>query len=345
MSALSGIYGRVARLRRAWYQQPHRQRHLECPVVSVGNLVVGGSGKTPVVAALTRLLLEHGERPAILSRGYGRRDESAPIVVSDGSGPLVSVTISGDEPQMLARALPGAVVIVGASRYQTGRIAETDLRATVHVLDDGFQHVRLARDIDLLLMSAADLEEQVLPSGRLREPLETASIADAVLVSGSSADRTRVQSTVGASTVFEVVPEWAALRCVCPSGDVGSSIDAGRVVAVAGIARPERFFASLRAAGFDVAAALTFRDHHWFDARDIARVEDAARVAGAAVVVTTEKDAMRLEALVAARVSDGNAPRWLYLPHSVRIEPDAVFRAWLAGRLVSARARRVVRSA
>lgn len=345
MSALSGIYGRVARARRAWYQQPSRQRRLERTVVSIGNLAVGGSGKTPVVAAVTRILQDMGERPAVLSRGYGRRSQAALVVVSEGRGPLVGVADSGDEPQMLARALPGAALVVSADRYKAGRWAETELHATVHVLDDGFQHVRLARDIDMLLVSAADLDEQVLPAGRLRESIDTASFADAVLVPGSAAERARVEAVVHASQVFEVVPTSAALRRIHPFGDTIAPAAPGRVVAVAGIARPERFFASLKSSGFDVADALTFRDHHWFDERDIERVEDAARAAGTLQVVTTEKDAVRLEPYVSTRALRADAVQWAYQPYEVRIEPDAAFRAWLAERLERARQRRTTRSA
>jgi len=344
LSALSGIYGRVVRARRAWYEQPHRQHHLVRPVVSIGNLVVGGSGKTPAVAAVTRILQDLGERPAILSRGYGRRSEAALVVVSDGHGPLVGVADSGDEPQMLARSLPGAVLVVGADRHKAGHWAETHLDATVHVLDDGFQHVRLARDVDLLMMSVNDLTERVLPTGRLREPVEAAEAADAVLVQGSHADRVRVQAALNARTVFEVVPTSAPLRDLHPFGGVSAS-GPGRVVAVAGIARPERFFAGLTASGFEIASALTFRDHHWFDQRDVQRIQDVARAAGTSLVVTTEKDAVRLEPFVAAQASGPDAVHWTYQPYQVRVEPDATFRAWLAERLAAARQRRATRSA
>ncbi len=147
------LYGQVARARRSWYERrPSRRRHLARPVVSVGNLSVGGTGKTPLVAALAGWLVAHGERPAILSRGYARRDRTAePAVVSDGARLLLDVHAAGDEPLMLARAVPGAVVVVGADRYASGRHAETVLGATVHLLDDGFQHIQLGRDLDIVV--------------------------------------------------------------------------------------------------------------------------------------------------------------------------------------------------
>ena len=196
MSLLDGLYGRAARFRRAWYgRQPYRTRQLAQPVISVGNLVVGGSGKTPLVSALARLLVAAGERPAILSRGYGRiRAVDGVVVVSDGHDVLVQTSQSGDEPQMLARALPGVPVLVSPDRYLAGCLAERTFGCTVYLLDDGFQHVQLARDIDLLVISRADLNEWLLPWGRLREPLEAAAAADALLVSGTEEDASSYRS-------------------------------------------------------------------------------------------------------------------------------------------------------
>jgi len=170
VSALSAIYGRVATVRRAWYEgRPSSRRRLTTPAISVGNLVIGGSGKTPVVAAIARLLLQLGERPAILSRGYARRDRSdGVVVVSDGTAIVADVAASGDEPQMLARALPAIPVVVSADRYLAGRLAETRFGATVMMLDDAFQHVQLERTVDLLVVAREDLDERVLPSGRLQ---------------------------------------------------------------------------------------------------------------------------------------------------------------------------------
>jgi tetraacyldisaccharide 4'-kinase len=343
LNALSGIYSRVTRARRAWYRAPHRQRHLEQPVISVGNLATGGSGKTPVVAAVTRLLQEMGETPSILSRGYGRRSTASLVIVSEGNGPLVDVTVSGDEPQMLARSLRRVPILVSADRHAAGRVAETRLGATVHVLDDGFQHVRLARDADLLLVSASDLDEAVLPVGRLREPLEAASVADAVLVPGSPGDQARVRAALEPASAFDIVAATDTLRLVQPFGERHDTSRAARVIAVAGIARPQRFVEGLAAAGFDVAKVVTFRDHHWFDAADVRRIEDAARAADCFVIVTTEKDAVRLQpVLTALPGSTGGAGRveWLYQPYEVGIKPDSLFRTGLGDRVALARQRR-----
>ncbi len=169
---LGSVYSAVTVWRRQWYaRQPSRRSRLSRPVISVGNLSIGGSGKTPVVAYIARLLVDCGERPAILTRGYGRRQSGERVtVVSDGTAIRAGVYSSGDEPLMLARALPGVAVVVSASRYRAGRLAEDQLGATVHVLDDGFQHVQIERDVDLLLVSEDDLRDRPLPGGRLREP-------------------------------------------------------------------------------------------------------------------------------------------------------------------------------
>jgi len=341
LSLLSGLYGRAARFRRAWYgRHPHRARQLRQPVVSVGNLVVGGSGKTPVVAALARLLSATGERPAILSRGYGRqRSTDKVVVVGDGREVLASPEASGDEPQMLARAQPGVPVLVAAERYLAGQVAEDQFGCTVHLLDDGFQHVQLARDLDLLVVTRADLDERVLPSGRLREPLEAATIADALLVSGTDEDAAFIGQRLGVDTMFRITRRYDAPKLVQPFGAPLPSSIGRRVVAVAGIARPERFFAALRVEGWDVVTELVFRDHHWFTEQDIASIGRAALDAKADLVMTTEKDAVRL------RLVAGGAPTWAFLPLQVEIEPTDTFGTWMGDRLAASRRRRGVAAA
>jgi tetraacyldisaccharide 4'-kinase len=377
LNLFSGAYGRAARFRRAWYGgRPHRTRQLGRPVISVGNLVVGGSGKTPVVAALARLLVAAGERPAILSRGYGRRPVAdGVVVVSDGQDVLVPTRQSGDEPQMLARALPGVAVLVSPDRYLAGCLAERTFGCTVHLLDDGFQHVQLARDIDLLVLATPDLDGQLLPRGRLREPLDAAAAADALLVTGTEEDAESAADRLGVRPVFRVSPRYESLRFVGPRG--AASERARRVVAVAGIARPERFFAALRAEGRDerrdqrwhVAREIVFRDHHWFSRRDLVVIQHAAVDAGADLVVTTEKDAVRLDEAslgwdtgsnvgasagvgvgvgagvgvgvgvgVGAGVSAGvSTVQWAFLPQQVGIEPATSFATWIHDQLDTVR--------
>jgi len=363
LNPLGAVYGRVAGLRRQWYaRHPERRRTLGVPVISVGNLVVGGSGKTPVTAALAQLLVNAGERPAILSRGYRRRTRADDVVVvSDGTRVLASVHESGDEPQMLARILPGVPVVVCARRQRAGELAVSRFGSTVLLLDDGFQHLELSRDVDLLIVSPGDLHEQVLPAGSLREPLEAGRMADAVLVPATLDEVPRVAAAIGVARVFAVEAHYEPVRVVADDSRVATSLAQGmpdpgsrvpspllrqgsggqaepRVVAVAGIARPQRFFDALPRLRWDVAEQFVFPDHHWFDDRDVARVETAARAQGATAVITTEKDATRLSEV-------SRTMPWLYVPLRVTVRPEDQFAAWIVGQLQVARERLHARSA
>jgi tetraacyldisaccharide 4'-kinase len=322
---LSAVYARLATLRRAWYAHPDRCRRLHHRVISVGNLAVGGSGKTPVVAALASQLRDRGERPVILTRGYGRRHAAEGVlVVGDGERVLQPVERSGDEPQWLAQTLSGVPVLVAADRYVAGVFAERHFHPTVSILDDGFQHVQLARDVELLLVSIDDLSDRVVPAGHLREPLHAARFADALLVAGTEEDVTTVATALKHATAFRVDVQYGD---VVTNGSVQQKANAAdvssRVVAFAGIARPHRFFTALRALGYDVARELTFPDHHWYSARDGASIQAAAREANASLIVTTAKDAVRCPLQCAV------------LPITVSIEPAAMFSEWLMGRLAA----------
>jgi tetraacyldisaccharide 4'-kinase len=295
--ALSTLYGAAAAWRRQWYaQHQDRRRRLDRPVISIGNLRVGGSGKTPIVEHIARLLAEAGYSPAILSRGYGRRSPSkTPTLVSDGRRIAASVEAAGDEPLMLARALLGRPVsiVVCADRYLAGKLAET-LGATVHVLDDGFQHLGLARDVDLLVTGEHDLVDEPLPYGRLREPLSAAVHADALLADVGYQDAAeRIARVLRVRNAYHVTRTLLPPRIVS-SGDTVVVPNDSRVFAFAGIARPERFYADLTSAGWNVVGTKSFRDHHNFSTSDLERITAAAKKSRAAIVFTTDKDAVRL---------------------------------------------------
>ena len=333
LSMLSSAYGAVAAWRRQWYaRDPQRRRRLARPVISIGSLRVGGSGKTPVVGHLAQLLLDSGERPAVLTRGYARQmARDGVTVVSDGVAVRAPVAEAGDEPLMLAHAVPGAIVTVCADRHLAGLVAER-LGATVHLLDDGFQHLALERDVDLLLASEEDLTDTPLPAGRLREHLSAAASADAALVTaGYDTAAQRVARALRVATAFRItraigVPTMIAgdkRTVVVPAGS--------RVFVVSGIARPERFTADIAAAGWEIKGTLTFRDHHRYSDADVRRITREARAASAAIVLTTEKDAERL-----AVCDLGDLPI-ASVPLHTGIEPAEAFRAWLLERLAQVR--------
>lgn len=324
------LYAAAARLRRRWYDaRPERRRALRRPVISVGNLAVGGSGKTPLVALIARLLAEAGHRPVVLSRGYGRpHPDDGVTVVSDGRVIRADLGRAGDEPLMLARGLPGVPVLVSPDRYLAGVLAESAFDATVHVLDDGFQHFALARQVDLIVVDAEDVRQpRTLPGGRLREPIDAARHADAVLVSGG--DPAALATELGVAAGFALVREAEAAVEETPDGPVPLSAGA-RVLVVSGIARPERFEAEARAGGYDVAGVMAFRDHHLYDSRDVARIGAEATRHGAAAVLVTEKDLVRLLAWRPWPF------RLAVRPMTVRVEPGPAFQQWLTDRVAAA---------
>jgi tetraacyldisaccharide 4'-kinase len=267
-------------------------------------------------------------RPSILSRGYARRDVAPGVtVVSGPTGVVAGVDVAGDEPLMLARNLPGVPVLVGSDRFLSGQYAEREFGVTVHVLDDGFQHLRLERDVDLVMVSEDDLADRVLPAGWLREPLSSAARADALLVTaGYAAAADRVGRALAVSRRFLVTRTIGPPRMVTTGESVVVPSD-DPVFAVAGIARPERFFADLASAGWRVAGTLAFRDHHRFDGHDVDRIREQATAVRASIVLTTEKDAVRLE------VCDLRDLPLAAVPLAVAVEPADAFADWLMERL------------
>ena len=248
-------------------------RRLEQPVVSVGNLSVGGSGKTPFVIALGELLKARGVRFDVLSRGYGRKTRGVLVVDADGNA-----ADFGDEPLLIARRL-GVPVVVGESRYAAGRVAERKFQSQLHILDDGFQHRSLTRDFDIVLITERDFDDRMLPSGRLREPLSSLARADAVVLPrGLAVDHPALREK----------PLWRIERKL-----VLPNLPSAPVV-FCGIARPEQFFAQVRAAGITPAAEIEFRDHHPYDRSDVERLLAMRVKLSAGGFLTTEKDAVNL---------------------------------------------------
>jgi tetraacyldisaccharide 4'-kinase len=301
MNPLTELYAAGIALRNRLFDRGLRLvLRLERPVVSIGNLSAGGAGKTPFVIALGELLKERGIPFDVLSRGYGRKTRGVLVVDPDGSA-----SDFGDEPLLIARKL-AVPVIVGESRYQAGRVAEQKFQTQLHLLDDGFQHRSLARDFDIVLMASGDFEDRLLPSGRLREPLSSLERADAIVLPHDLATEhsglrekpvwrmTREMYITGSDPT---IPFRECTPSVVPntrpqSAGFGPAVPSP--VAFCGLARPEQFFAQVRAAGVAPAAEVIFRDHHAYDNADIQRLLTMRHKLGAGGFLTTEKDAINL---------------------------------------------------
>jgi len=274
MNPLTGVYGAATALRNTLFDRGVlTSRRLEQPVVSVGNLSVGGSGKTPFVIALGELLKERGIRFDVLSRGYRRKTRGVLVVEPEGNA-----ADFGDEPLLIARRLD-VPVIAGASRYEAGRVAEQKYKSQLHILDDGFQHRSLARDFDIVLVTEQDFDDCLLPSGRLREPLSALRRTDAIALP---------QGLAVEHPALKQKPIWRIDRQL-----ILPNLPSAPVV-FCGIARPEQFFAQVRAAGVTPAAEIKFRDHHAYDIDDIQALISARRALQGVGFLTTEKDAINL---------------------------------------------------
>jgi len=280
VNLLGSIFGVGVQLRNSLYDRGVLQsRRLTGPVVSVGNLSVGGSGKTPFVLLLGELLRARGGKFDILSRGYGRKTKGVMLVDPAGTSHDF-----GDEPLLMARRL-GVPVIVGEDRYAAGLFTEKNFGPQLHLLDDGFQHRSLARDFDIVLVTPEDTRDGLLPGGRLREPPRSLARADAiVLTSGASGDSFPLDGKL----------VWRARRGILPK-DVPP-----RPVAFCGIARPKNFLAQLRTAGIEPVAEAFYRDHHAYTERDIQELLKLRQQSEAGGFVTTEKDAINLDGYLAA---------------------------------------------
>jgi tetraacyldisaccharide 4'-kinase len=283
-------------------------RRLAWPVVSVGNLSAGGTGKTPFTIALAKLLVDEGMHVDVLSRGYGRRSSGAVRVNAAGTAEEF-----GDEPLLIARDA-GVPVFVGRRRYEAGLLAERDgaVRA-VHLLDDGFQHRQLARDVDIVLVNSEDLADRLLPAGNLREPLP--ALRRATVFAVPVGDDAAVGRLLGLGMTQ---PVWRFRReMTVPEVD-------GPVVAFCGIARPEQFFKGIERSGVAIAARRAFRDHHRFGEDDVRMLNSLAKKTGAVALVTTTKDRIRLSSLEA-----GFEAPMLTVELRVMLEDEAGVVAWL----------------
>ena len=303
LQALARLYGSGLAVRSGLYATGiFRTRRLPCPVISVGNLTLGGSGKTPLTEVIARIVGELGGKPALLSRGYGRQTRGVQIV-SDAAGIKLGARQGGDEPVLLAERLPGVPVVVGENRYEAGRVALERCGAGALVLDDGFQHRTLAKDLEIVSVAGRSPwgNGQLFPRGVLREPVEALRRADLIVVTNPSgpAATSEVAATLGRlgarAAVLTASSEPASARLM-PGGRVEppAALRGRRVLAFAGLAPPEGFTATLSAVGASMAGFVEFPDHHAFTLDDVETLTRRAESAGAEALVTTEKDWVRI---------------------------------------------------
>ena len=306
LAPLGMLYGALARMRVRLYRSGVlKTERVGAPVVSVGNLTAGGTGKTPLVEWAARALAREGLRPCVLTRGYGRADEGRRVVASDGARVLAGVSECGDEPRLLAERLLGvASVVCDRDRVAAARWARGGLGAEVFVLDDGFQHLRIARDLDVVTIDATDPwgGGHLLPRGRLREPASALARADCVVITRAelAPNLEELRAEVGrlSGGRAAVLTSRVRTRGLMPLGGAGENLESHAVgqpvAAFCGVGNPRAFFEHLRRDGFELCYTRAFADHHTYNASDAEAVSREAARGGARALLTTAKDAVKL---------------------------------------------------
>lgn len=313
LAPLGMLYGAAARARLRLYRSGLlKSEWVGAPVVSVGNLTAGGTGKTPLVEWAARALAREGLRACVLTRGYGRADESKRVLASDGARVLAEVAECGDEPRLLAERLLGAAsVVCDRDRVAAARWARAELGAEVFVLDDGFQHLRIARDLDIVTLDATAPwgGGAMLPRGRLREPASGLARADCVVITRSelAADLEDLRREVvrvggGRAAVFTSRVRTKGLTCLTGEAGAEADVEPGSVSvgAFCAVGNPGAFFEHLRRDGFGVCYTRAFPDHHVYTRADVEAVARVAAGRGARALLTTAKDAVKLRGLGSA---------------------------------------------
>jgi len=325
LSPWQRLYTAAHGWRRAWYRR--RAAHLPRPVLSVGNLHWGGTGKTPLVTAIARHIDELGLHVTILSRGYKSRGRGIRIV-SVGDGPLLGPLVAGDEPVVLAADLPGVSVVVGPDRYEAGQHALERLprRPDIFILEDGFSHLRLYRDVNVLTFPIRDPfgGGRLFPGGRLREPLSSSRDADAAVLVGPHAKGG--EDLAQCLRPFGFRGAGFSARTIVGEARIerGELLAAGsRVLLVTGIARPERVLESLASLPYELAGALHFSDHHEYPEESLEQIRRELDRNAADWVLTTAKDHVKLLGRLEMPIA--------LLP--LRTEPELAFWHWLEQRL------------
>lgn len=308
LSPLGWLYGRFADLRNALYDKGVLESHsLGARTISIGNVTAGGTGKTPLVAYVAGILADRDEKVCILTRGYARENPKKRVLVSDGKQIFADPSETGDEPLELAQKLLGkAVVIADADRVAAAEWAKRKFGVTVFVLDDGFQHRRAKRDVDIVCIDATDPfgGGKMLPIGRLREPLPNLKRANVIVITRADLVenidnlKSEISELNADAAIFEAknkivgivgLEEFHAKTLVTQSGEISE-----KAFAFCGIGNPENFFGQLMQQNFAITATEVFRDHHHYSQQDISNIEKLAKGSDAKILLTTAKDAVKL---------------------------------------------------
>lgn len=271
------------------------------PVISIGNISAGGSGKTPVTIEVAKFFLQNGKRVAIISRGYGRKSRGT-IVVSDGVRMFADASNGGDETMFIAQQLPNAIVIADERRVRGAKTAVEEFHADVIVLDDGFQHRYLKRTVDIVLLDGTRPPKKtlLLPAGYRREPLRNLKRAQAIVVTkvGAASDASKMLSDPNVSAVMNTFTSSYSPRGIRSIfGSLCQSLEILKnhsVVAVSGIANPKSFKSDIEKTGATIRSRFDFDDHHRYTVEDVRHISEAHRHHGTDFIVTTEKDAVKL---------------------------------------------------
>ncbi len=316
LAPMGALYSAVTRARLALYRRGALPVHkISQPVISVGNITAGGTGKTPLVEWVARAAAREGRKPCVLTRGYGRKDSGRRVLVSDGERVLADAREGGDEPRLLAESLKGIAAIVSdADRVSAARWAAEHLKSDLFILDDGFQHLRLARDLDIVTIDATNPwgGGRLLPRGRLREPLKGLARADLLILTRTEQTpdvdslRKRAERLSGGRPVILSRTRTKAINLLDEAMMKGnalgvpshpSSLIPHPFAAFCAIGNPAAFFAHLRADGFVLNHTTAFPDHHVYKQADVDALIAEARRRGALALVTTAKDAVKLRSL------------------------------------------------
>jgi tetraacyldisaccharide 4'-kinase len=302
LAPFSQVYSAIQYLRAGLYRRGLlKTNRLQRPVVSIGNITVGGTGKTPITAYIASLLITQGYKVAVLSRGYGGSLEGQCIVVSDGLTVMRRPDECGDEPYLLASTVAGLMVIIGPDRFAAGQLAVKQLAPDIFLLDDGFQHLRLWRDLNILLLDCSRPlgNGWALPAGLLREPASATRRADLIIMTRCS-EGTSISSDISGKPIFaashnlvDALPLRGGESVALPA------LRGHKFLAFAGIAQPEFFFSGLRDKGINIEHTLSFPDHAGYDDARLDEITAAMQGCGAAYAITTEKDGVKLQKLAA----------------------------------------------